>query len=282
MRALLLLFTVLPMLASAQVPNGSFENWGDQGGYSDPVGWLTYDGTITPGGWPLSTVEPGTPGEPGNYHCMITTQQVPLGPAIQGWISAGTSATHPGFPYTGRPTMLTGQWQYGIEPNDTAQVTVALINGANQTFIAAGVLEITGSLSNWQTFQVPLTYFSSEEPDTAYIQIVSSYNVSAPVVGSFVKVDDLAFSGTVGIGEFTASNTLSIFPNPGTTHFTLDVPPGPHTITLCDATGRVLLEQRTTDGRPVIGTEALPAGLYRVTVRDERGGVQGAMWMKAD
>ncbi len=71
------------------------------------------------------------------------------------------------------------------------------------------------------------------------------------------------------------------FPNPGTTHFTIDLPPGPHTITLYDATGRMVLQQRTADARPVIATEGLPAGLYRITVRDERGGVMGATWVKA-
>jgi hypothetical protein len=42
----------------------------------------------------------------------------------------------------------------------------------------------------------------------------------------------------------------------------------------------MVLQQRTADARPVIATEALPAGLYRITVRDEPGAVLGAMWMK--
>ncbi|MBL7963730.1 MAG: T9SS type A sorting domain-containing protein [Flavobacteriales bacterium] len=75
-------------------------------------------------------------------------------------------------------------------------------------------------------------------------------------------------------------SALRIFPNPGTTHFTLDLPPGPHTITLYDATGRMVLHQRTTDAQPVIATNALPAGLYRITVRDERSGVLGLTWVK--
>lgn len=70
------------------------------------------------------------------------------------------------------------------------------------------------------------------------------------------------------------------FPNPGNTHFTLDIPPGPHTITLFDATGRLVLQQRTTDSRPEITTEVLPAGMYRVTVRDERGALIGSTWVK--
>lgn len=31
---------------------------------------------------------------------------------------------------------------------------------------------------------------------------------------------------------------------------------------------------------PVLATEALPAGLYRITVRDERGAVMAATWVK--
>jgi len=73
---------------------------------------------------------------------------------------------------------------------------------------------------------------------------------------------------------------LALFPNPGTTHFTLDLPPGPHTITLFDATGRMVQHQRTTDARPVIATEALPAGVYRIIVRDEQGAAMGATWVK--
>jgi len=80
--------------------------------------------------------------------------------------------------------------------------------------------------------------------------------------------------------QFTAAPTLTVFPNPGNADLMLDLPPGPHTITLFDATGRAVVQQRTTDTRPVINTEALPAGLYRITVRDERGAVLGAPWVK--
>lgn len=69
-------------------------------------------------------------------------------------------------------------------------------------------------------------------------------------------------------------------PNPGTTYFSLTLPLGPHTISLFDATGRLLLQQRTTDARPLINTEVLPAGLYRVTVRDDHGGMTGTTWVK--
>jgi len=284
MRPSLFLIAFLPQLASAQIPNGGFENWADQGGYLDPIGWLTYNDVVTPGGWPSTTVEQGSPGAVGAYHAVITAVAVPLGPTIQGWISAGSSSGNSGFPYTQRPGMLTGQWQYGIQPNDTAQVQVALIKWNSITNstepVAFGTLEVTGSLGTWQAFAVPFTYSSSETPDTAYIQIVSSVNFSDPIVGSFMKVDDLAFAGTVGIGEGRSRSTLLLFPNPGTTHIILSLPPDPQTISLFDATGRMVLQQRTNNERPVIGTEHLPAGLYRIIVQNDQGGLIGATWVK--
>jgi hypothetical protein len=103
------------------------------------------------------------------------------------------------------------------------------------------------------------------------------------------SVDDLQWTdpewpygctSLVGLGEPGPTSTLAPFPNPGTTHFTLDLPPGTNTFTLFDATGRMVLHQRTADARPVIATEALPAGLYRISVCDERSEVMGATWVK--
>lgn len=65
-------------------------------------------------------------------------------------------------------------------------------------------------------------------------------------------------------------------PNPGTTHFALDLPPGPHTIELFDVTGRRVLHQRTTQERPTISTEHLPPGIYHLRVDD----AAGVRWMK--
>lgn len=278
MRTALLPFALLPLLTFSQIPNAGFENWVDQGGYLEPENWLTYN-DAAPGATVLF-VEPGSPGAVGNHHAVITSRMVPGGSTIQGWMSAGTSNNNAGFPYTARPAMLTGQWQYGVEPTDTAQVEVYLMNFGTQTWVAYGVLQVTGSLDSWQEFQVPLTYFSPDFPDTAGVVISASIDFTAPVAGSFVKVDNLAFVGTVGIDEVHASKALTVFPNPGADQVTLDLPPGPHTIILFDATGRPVLQQRSTDARPVIATEALPAGLYRIAVRDEQGGMMGATWVK--
>jgi len=285
MRKILLPLALLPLLAHAQIPNGGFENWVDQGGYLDPVGWLTYNDIVivTPGGWTATTVEQGSPGVVGAYHAVITTVAVPFGPIIQGWISAGSSSGNSGFPYTQRPGMLTGQWQYGIQPGDTAQVQVALSkwnSGTNSTEpVAFGTLEVTGSLGTWQAFAVPFTYISSETPDTAYIQIVSSIDFSAPVAGSFVKVDDLAFVGTVGMSEL-APMLVSVFPSPASNILTVTCSE-PGDLQLIDASGRVVLRSRIASNTATVDVLALASGLYTYQFIPQNGGaVVVGRWAK--
>jgi hypothetical protein len=122
-----------------------------------------------------------------------------------------------------------------------------------------------------------------------HINAFNWYVTDVPYDGLWCYSDqdiDFAMPGVSDCG-FTLSVTHAVkekdsvpFPNPGSDHFTLSLAPGPHTITLFDATGRMVLQQRTNDARPVISSEALPAGLYRITVRDELGAVMGATWVK--
>ncbi|MDX9752262.1 MAG: T9SS type A sorting domain-containing protein [Flavobacteriales bacterium] len=68
---------------------------------------------------------------------------------------------------------------------------------------------------------------------------------------------------------------LSLYPNPGTTHFTLDLPPGLHTIELFDATGRRVHHRHATGPRTEVPTAHLPAGIYHVRVDGH-----GMAWVK--
>ena len=263
---------------SAQIPNGGFESWVSMSGQLDPAGWLTYNDVATVGG---ATVEQGTPGNSGSFHAVITSRASSGGGLpIQGWMSAGSQPGTAGFPYAQRPAMLTGQWQYGIQPNNTGQVEVALVNSSTQTLIAHGTLDATGSLANWQLFQVPLTYFSNDAPDTAYIQIVSSIDFASPIVGSFMKVDDLVFSGTVGMDDQTTMQGPVLFPSPAA-----DVLYVPYAVSgelrLFDATGRIVLRTRLTSGMSVLNVSALVPGLFTYQMLDTQGHLTATgRWVK--
>jgi hypothetical protein len=76
------------------------------------------------------------------------------------------------------------------------------------------------------------------------------------------------------------SNKVPIFPNPGTDHFTLQLPPGPHQLALFDAQGRQVLRQLLSEERPVISTAYLPSGIYHIHITDRYGRISGQRWVK--
>jgi hypothetical protein len=254
--------------ASAQVPNGGFESWVDHGTYMDPAGWLTYNDNVTSSG-PVITVEQGFPGAVGAFYAKITTRELPIGSALQGWMSIN------GFAYAGRPEGLTGQWQYGIQPGDTGMVTVALTKW-NSTFgtrdpIAFGTLEVTGDLAGWHPLYVPFTYYSEEVADTAYIQFEASINFADPVVGSFMKVDDLAFDGTVGVEEQPALPVVRMFPSPATTALHIVADQRVAEVDVQDITGRTVLKQSTNAESTVVDIANLNPGRYLVQLHMAEG-----------
>lgn len=81
----------------------------------------------------------------------------------------------------------------------------------------------------------------------------------------------------VGVGEFAFASDRMINPNPGTDHFTLSLPAGPHIVTLFDATGRVVQQQQIQDPLTMIDAAHLPSGIYLVKV-DE--GLTPVRWVK--
>lgn len=253
--------------AMAQIPNGGFEQWVDQGGYIEPAGWNTYNDVWTPQGY-FATCDPGTPGAVGAYHAVITSRTTQSGSTIQGWMSAG-------LPFTGRPETLTGQWQYGIQPLDTGEVQIALIGHNGTTgepeVIAHGTLEVTGSVGTWTMFAVPFTYFSNATPDTAFIQFAASKSFSSPVEGSLMKVDDLAFVGSVGMDETSAAPHVQLHPSPTSDVLHIASSERISDVLVMDLTGRTVMARTMNAERLTLNVEELPAGRYFVRMRSANG-----------
>jgi len=84
----------------------------------------------------------------------------------------------------------------------------------------------------------------------------------------------------VGMNETRRPHAMHLFPNPGNDQFIIQLPVGDHHISLIDASGRTVLQQRSSGTQPMITTEALPSGLYHITVRDEQGISMMATWTK--
>lgn len=124
--------------------------------------------------------------------------------------------------------------------------------------------QITERLGYWTPFNFPLSCGTA----SGFWELVC-YN-------------DSSISYTTGSGcDFLLSvqeppaAPIVILPNPGTDHFTLELPPGAHMIEVFDALGQCMLSERSA-GKMTVNTGSLEKGIYLVRV----DGTRTARWLK--
>lgn len=112
------------------IPNAGFEYWSNPNGYNVPDGWGNLNDKTSSTG--VFTCLKGAPGNPGNAYLKLITKNIPgmgivPGVAVSGKLDTISFAPVSGFPYTQRPTALTGKWQYmGNTANDVGYIKVIL------------------------------------------------------------------------------------------------------------------------------------------------------------
>ena len=289
MKTNLLFIAAVSLMSTASyaqtIPNAGFENWTTTT-FSDPDNWGTFNSTTAPLG--ASTVEQGAPGNPGSFYIKITSKTIaPLGivpgVAVTGIINIATQSVSGGFPISSRPAKLTGKWQYmsyGI--TDTGSVTVLLshwntITHAKDTVSYTHRL-LTGMVMSWASFNIILNYQSSSlTPDTAMIVLAASN--ATPANNSYLYVDALAFTGSVGIDENSSSaKMLSVYPNPSSNllnvSFTLENSSNVK-VQLLDLSGKLLqeLNSKSSVGENTLSMnlEGIDNGIYFVRLLTDNG-----------
>jgi hypothetical protein len=256
--------------AAAQIPNGGFENWITFDlQYDYPQGWYTLNPITAASN--VFTCQRGLPGAEGTFFARITTRNF-NGTVLPGLIAATTGTTpDQGFPYTLRPQALNGKWQYQVAPPDQAMISVALTrwNSSTQSTeaIGAGVVTVSGSLTSWADFSVPIAYANAETPDTARVVIYSS--AGTPAVNSTISVDALSFGSANSVDE-TASLDFSIFPSPATEVLHVRSSSLVVGADVLDLKGRLLRSESIT-GAPTFNVAELSAGQYLLRVRAADG-----------
>jgi hypothetical protein len=253
--------------AMAQVPNGGFEDWTDMGTYIDPDGWITFNGltSIIPGTSP--SCEQDAPGAVGSYYATVTTRNVMGIGLLPGVITIGDVNTGAvGFPFASRPEAFTGKWQYGVQAQDTGMVMVYLTKWNSVTqeadSVGGGVILVLGNLSGWNNLNLPIDYFSSATPDTAYVGIISSMN--SPVAGSFISVDDLGFNGVAAVTEQEVPAAIKLYPSPVQDKLQVSADRPIRELSILDLTGRQVMQQGVHAQRSEMDLSALHAGRYLV------------------
>jgi hypothetical protein len=254
MKKLLFTFTAASFIsvsAFAQILNNGFENWTSMGAYSNPDNWETLNNYTALAG--VYTVTKGMPGSPGASYLMLTSKTVSTsvvnGVAVYGKLDAPTMQGVAGLPFTQQPVRLTGNWQHMIYGSSQGSILVKLTKWNSVTnlrnVVATGSVTLTGMAMSWATFTVNLTYTSSVAPDSCMIVLKASG--TTPTNNDYLWVDNLAFSGSItGINNIENNiSDVSIFPNPATENFTIELnvkKASPINFKLVDLTGKLIKE----------------------------------------
>jgi len=276
-----IIFTICCITASySQIPNGGFEDWVTVGTYEEPVSWRSMNSASSILG--VVTCEKGTPGNPGNYYLKLTSKNVMGLGVIQGIVISGSQnpdneeETFTGFAFTQRPANFTGKWQHMIYGTSQGVIAVQLTKwdeaSQSRTYIASLEYVLTGMAMSWANFSLPLTYHSSDYPDTCTIFLTSSGET--PTVNDFLYVDNLSFSGSVSGIKDNAINAIQMYPNPAKDQITIEhnLPiNNESTIMIVNLLGELLYTEPLTSNKQTINIDVLKNGIYFVTIKSKEG-----------
>jgi hypothetical protein len=267
----LILLAFLPILIHAQIPNNSFEDWTSTGNYNVPDQWGNLN-SVTEASGSFTCIK-GTPGNPGNSYLKLISKEITgmgvvPGIAVCGTLNTLTRTPVSGFPYSGRPESIDGNWQFMAEGEDQGYISV-LLSKWNQTenrrdTIAFCYNPLPGMIMSWRSFSFPLNYLSSQNPDSAII-VASASNANGSVTAnySYLYLDNLSFAGSVaGVGEKSAGS-ISVYPNPAEDYIKI-TPSGSKTSVkamICDPKGTILSEIEI-NGATNISISNYPSGVY--------------------
>lgn len=276
--------------AQAQTPTMDFESWANSGTYDEPTGWATLNilSNVFLGGNPVSVFKDGTNPHGGSYSMKLTSvaltsnpdpQNIPdtIGMAFTGSINVAQGALQFGYPYTARPQTFSwwGRYTTGNSP-DSAFAFAALThwNGAGRDTIAMAGNVLNTNYPSWTNFATSFFYnplFPNTQPDSMII-IYSACDQTVGHPGNSLWVDDITFTGYVGVNETTVSETISLFPNPsnGPVFIELGVDMT-GTIAVYDASGREVSSMGISGRKTQVADGAMEPGFYSYIISDRNG-----------
>lgn len=296
MKKISVLFVVFfqAITISAQ-PNGGFEDWITEFSYETPEHWQTLNFlSLTTPPNPLSAFKAiGADKHSGNYALKLKSvflNQNPLpdsimqafemadtvGLAFTGKIYLSPLSFEEGFTYTSRPEKLQFWAKYAPVGGDSAVVYAYLKkwNGNTSDTVAFGNKAISAT-PVYTFFEMPVNYRSNELPDSAFIGFLSSKDHVSARVNSTLFVDDVAFTGWVGLDEDKPEDRVAkVFPNPARNTVTIYASSeGAEIINLRDISGRIVFSGNLQDKKTSINTDLFSQGVYFYEILDNNNKV---------
>ncbi|MCB2221623.1 MAG: T9SS type A sorting domain-containing protein [Bacteroidetes bacterium] len=264
--AFLLVIFAIHSYAQDIIPNGGFENWA---GFNVPAQWQTTNQFMPPG---IFTIQKSDSAFEGNFAMEMETidldgMLVP-GVATLGILEIGS--THGGIPFTARPLSLSGYVKHPSQGDEVMLYIEFLKNGST---IGSGFWSTTDSIGSYSLFQAPITFFSSEDPDTMNITILT--DPFGP--GSKLYIDGLKLNYPLTeISSKKENENLRIYPNPATNHITVSLEHAAvHSIRIIDMKEVEIKNIKVNEHEKMkINVENLPHGLYFLIIETDQTAIR--------
>lgn len=251
-------------LKNAGVPtstiiNHSFEQW-DAPMLENPDNWFTTNEFF----FDFSTlVVKTTDAHSGNYAIELNSDLYPNGQMVMtSSISVGTldfqAPNTFSIPYNATPTQFSGYYKTNATSTIDSSLQLAFYQGS--TLLEYQQFSFTPQ-ANYTLFTIPLNLTGT--PDRVAFAIGSS---SEP--GTFLRIDDLVFSGgDVGIDEIT-TNDYSIYPNPATSQLIiLSKNTSLSDFEIIDASGKILRTGKINGLYTQVDVSDIASGSYFIQLK---------------
>jgi hypothetical protein len=288
MKKLIILFIVLismPLKTNAQIPNNGFEIWENypddyypNNVYQKPDQWVGLLPATSAYSFSIEKNMDSYPAGTGQYS-MIVKSDLPNG--VDGVafsfdsFPSGISPQNipPAFPINYRPTSLFLYYKYLPENGDSMRVACSFYK--NGVVIGGSDYKSPQIVSNWTLLEIPISFTTSDIPDSATIILTTFYNTQHN--GSSLYVDNLSFDTQItSVNESISGDLPNSFalmqnyPNPfnSTTTINYSLPnTSIVTIKLYNFLGKevtTLLKEKKSYGNYKIelNTNNLPSGIY--------------------
>jgi hypothetical protein len=186
-------------ISSAQMPNAGFENWTA----GNPEGWITDNAVSLIPITQSSDAHSGTSAMQGTTISFLTIGYPPMAYAE--------------FAISARHSALNGWYKFSPVGGDTLKIHIVLYK--NEEAFAYGFFYTGESASNYTQFTAPITYLTSDVPDSAFIEISITSPGTIYNVGSTFKIDDLALDPATDVQKSFSANPAGFalsqnYPNP--------------------------------------------------------------------
>lgn len=276
-------FAGLSLSAQTPIPNGDFEAWSADGLnlFEEPSsGWWATLNPLRQLGGPV-TVARSSDAHGGSYSAVLTTSQygtllVP-GILLSGGFDllAAPNYFTRGQPYTDRPDRFQGWYKFAPANGDSAAIAVQLMRWNSQTSqrdtIGEVGLVIRQAVNSWTQFDLPILYFSTDQPDSIIVVATSSADGANfnGQPGSKLWVDDLSMqTATRTTQPQTRLGQVRTLPAGGW-QIDLEVPRA--RLEIRDLSGRVLRSESLLRGSHRLSDPAWAEGVYFLYLRSPKG-----------